>query len=203
MKLIASLTSPYARKIRVILAEKALPFELDVDIPWNADTRVPQTNPLGKVPVLVADDGRAWFDSPVSAEYLELLGADPSVIPADRAAAVAVRQTEALADGITDAAVAAFLERQRPEAQRSEDVLARQCGKIERALSTLADRAEARDGLNGETISLGDVAAGCALAYLDLRHPSIDWRQREPRLARYAEPLLARSSFVSTAPPKG
>ena len=203
MKLIASLTSPYARKIRVILAEKALPFELDVDIPWNADTRVPQTNPLGKVPVLVADDGRAWFDSPVIAEYLELLGADPIVIPADRAAAVTVRQTEALADGITDAAVAAFLERQRPEAQRSEDVLARQCGKIERALSTLADRAEARDGLNGETISLGDVAAGCALAYLDLRHPSIDWRQREPRLARYAEPLLARPSFVSTEPPKG
>lgn len=203
VKLIASLTSPYARKIRVTFAEKNLAFELEVDIPWSADTRVPQSNPLGKVPVLVADDGRVWFDSPVIAEYLDLLGVAPQLIPDDRKAALAVRQTEALADGITDAAVAAFLENNRPEAQRSEATLTRQHGKIERALSVLADRVEARDGLNGETISLGDVAAGCAVAYLDLRHPGIDWRQREPRLARYAGPLLARPSFVSTEPPAG
>ena len=201
MKLIASLTSPYARKIRVILAEKALPFDLDVDIPWNADTRVPHFNPLGKVPVLMADDGRAWFDSPVIAEYLEIFNVDPVMIPADRKLALAVRQTEALADGITDAAVAAFLENSRPEAQRSEATTTRQREKIERALSALADRVEARDGLNGAAISLGDVTVGCALAYLDLRHPGIDWRQREPRLTRYAETLLARPSFVSTAPP--
>ncbi len=203
VKLIASLTSPYARKIRVILAEKNLPFELEVDIPWSADTRVPQLNPLGKVPVLLADDGRAWFDSPVIAEYLDILGVAPQMIPADRKAALPVRQTEALADGITDAAVAAFLENNRPEAQRSEATLARQHDKIERALSLLADRIVARDGLNGETISLGDVAAGCALGYLDLRHPALDWRQKEPRLTGYGETMLARPSFVSTEPPAG
>lgn len=113
MKLVASLTSPYARKIRVALAEKNLPFELEVDIPWLADTRVPSYNPLGKVPALVADDGELWFDSPVIAEYLDTL-AGPLLLPADRAAALPVRQAEALADGITDAAVAAFLESHRP-----------------------------------------------------------------------------------------
>ena len=90
MKLVASLTSPYARKIRVALAEKSLPFELEVDIPWLADTRVPSYNPLGKVPALVADDGELWFDSPVIAEYLDTL-AGPLLLPADRAAALSVR----------------------------------------------------------------------------------------------------------------
>ena len=80
MKLVASLTSPYARKIRVVLAEKGLPFELAVDIPWLADTRVPGYNPLGKVPALVADDGEVWFDSPVIAEYLDTL-AGPALLP--------------------------------------------------------------------------------------------------------------------------
>ena len=108
MKLIVSLTSPYARKIRIVLAEKGLPFDQEVDIPWLAETHVPDFNPLGKVPALVADDGEVWYDSPVIAEYLETLGG-PALLPADRLAALPVRQAEALADGITDAAVAAFL----------------------------------------------------------------------------------------------
>ena len=105
MKLLASLTSPYARKIRVILAEKALPFELVVDSPWEANTRIPELNPLGKVPVLVADSGETFFDSPVIAGYLDTLGAPPALLPGDALDAVRVRQTEALADGVTDAAV--------------------------------------------------------------------------------------------------
>ncbi|MBX3679891.1 glutathione S-transferase [Cognatazoarcus halotolerans] len=202
MKLIASLTSPYARKIRVILAEKGLPFQLEIDIPWSPDTHVPQYNPLGKVPVLVASDGRVWFDSPVIAEYLELLGVAPVLIPADRRAALDVRQTEALADGITDAAVAAFLEANRPDDERSDTALARQREKILRGLNALSAHVQSRNGLNGDGLSLGDVAAGCALAYLDLRQPTIDWRHRHPVLATYAEALLARPSFVSTEPPK-
>ena len=108
MKLIASLTSPYARKIRIAIAEKGLTCALEVDIPWLPETNVPAYNPLGKVPALVADDGEVWYDSPVISLYLETLGGPP-LMPVDRIANLPVRQTEALADGITDAAVTAFL----------------------------------------------------------------------------------------------
>jgi glutathione S-transferase len=200
MKLVASLTSPYARKIRVVLAEKQLPFELEVDIPWNADTRVPDYNPLGKVPALVADDGRVWFDSPVVAGYLETLGG-PSLIPAEPLAALAVRQSEALADGILDAAVAHFLEAKRPPVQQDTASLARQMGKLERGLAALEDRARQGEGLNGPQLCLGDVAAGCALGYLDFRFPGLDWRSGRPTLAALAGRLFARPSFATTLPP--
>lgn len=200
MKLIASLTSPYARKIRILLAEKEIPFDLEVDIPWNADSRVPEYNPLGKVPVLVAADGECWFDSPVIAAYLDsLMG--PAFIPGETYAALVVRQAEALADGITDAAVAAMLERNRPSQQQGEGVILRQMGKVARGLDALEARAQAGKGLGGADPSLGDVAAGCALAYLDFRHPDVDWRRGHPTLAALAERLFARPSFAGTAPP--
>ncbi|ATE61550.1 glutathione S-transferase [Thauera sinica] len=201
MKLVASLTSPYARKIRVILAEKGLPFELVVDSPWEAGTRVPTVNPLGKVPALVTDGGEVFFDSPVIAGYLETLGAGPRLLPADALAAVRVRQHEALADGITDAAVAALLESRRPDGERSEREIARQLEKVDRALAELERRAAGRTWLDGADMHLGDVAAGCALGYLDLRFPRIDWRGRHPALAALAERLFARASFAGTMPP--
>ncbi|WP_332673447.1 glutathione S-transferase [Aromatoleum sp.] len=203
MKLFASLTSPYARKIRILLAEKRLPFELVVDSPWEANTRVPDINPLGKVPALVTDDGEIFFDSPVIAGYLETLDASPAMLPEDRLDAVRVRQTEALADGVVDAAVATVLEARRPEAQRSESEAARQLDKIERSLAELERRADGRQWLHGDNLGLGDVAVGVALAYLDLRRPELDWRARHPRLAALAERLFARASFADTKPPVG
>jgi len=203
MKLFASLTSPYARKIRIILAEKRLPFELVVDSPWEANTRVPEVNPLGKVPALVTDDGEVFFDSPVIAGYLETLNAAPALLPEDPLEAVRVRQLEALADGITDAAVATVLEGRRPEAQRSETEVARQIDKIERSLAELERRANGRQWLHGNALSLGDIAAGSALAYLDLRRPEFDWRAQHPLLATLAERLFARESFAATKPPVG
>lgn len=200
MKLVVSLTSPYARKIRVVLAEKALPFEQIVDIPWVPETHVPDYNPLGKVPALVADDGQEWFDSPVIAEYLETLGG-PELIPAERLAALQVRQSEALADGITDAAVAAFLESRRPLPKQDHANIQRQLDKIRRGLAALETRLEQRLGLGDEALSIADIAAGCALGYLDLRLAEFNWRSRHTALAAWAEPLLARSSFVSTTPP--
>lgn len=200
MKLVASLTSPYARKIRVALAEKSLPFELEVDIPWLADTRVPSYNPLGKVPALVADDGELWFDSPVIAEYLDTL-AGPLLLPADRAAALPVRQAEALADGITDAAVAAFLEGMRPAERQDPAAIERQLGKIGRGLTALEARVAQRKGCAGEALSIADIAIGCTLGYLDFRFAHLDWRAAHPQLAAWADGLLARPSFTSTAPP--
>ena len=200
MKLVASLTSPYARKIRVALAEKSLPFELEVDIPWLADTRVPDYNPLGKVPALVADDGELWFDSPVIAEYLDTL-AGPLLLPADRTAALPVRQAEALADGITDAAVAAFLEGMRPAERQDPAAIDRQLGKISRGLAALEQRVAQRKGCAGEALSIADIAIGCTLGYLDLRFAHLGWRASHPQLAAWAAGLLARPSFTTTAPP--
>jgi len=201
MRLVCSLTSPYARKIRVMLAEKKLPFELVEDVPWNPDTRVPEFNPLGKVPALVANDGRIWFDSPVIAEYLDTEYPAPQMLPADRRTALPVRQSEALADGITDAAVAVFLERKRPAAQQDSATVERQLGKIERGLAALARRVHEADGLNHGQLSVADIAAGCMLGYLDFRFAEIDWRGTHPTLAQYADKLLARASFEETVPP--
>ena len=200
MKLIASLTSPYARKIRVVLAEKGLPFELEVDIPWLADTRVPGYNPLGKVPALVADDGEVWFDSPVIAEYLDTL-AGPLLLPADRTAALPVRQAEALADGITDAAVAAFLEGMRPAERQDPAAIERQLGKISRGLTALEARVAQRKGCAGEALTIADIAIGCTLGYLDFRFAHLGWRAAHPQLAAWADGLLARPSFTASAPP--
>ena len=200
MKLVASLTSPYARKIRVALAEKSLPFELEVDIPWLADTRVPDYNPLGKVPALVADDGEVWFDSPVIAEYLDTL-AGPLLLPADRTAALPVRQAEALADGITDAAVAAFLEGMRPAERQDPASIERQLGKIHRGLAALEQRLAQRKGLGGAVLGVADIAAGCTLGYLDFRFAHLGWRAAHPQLAAWADGLLARPSFTASAPP--
>ena len=200
MKLVASLTSPYARKIRVALAEKNLPFELEVDIPWLADTRVPSYNPLGKVPALVADDGELWFDSPVIAEYLDTL-AGPLLLPADRTAALPVRQAEALADGITDAAVAAFLEGMRPAERQDPAAIERQLGKISRGLTALEARVAQRKGCAGEALTIADIAIGCTLGYLDFRFAHLGWRAAHPQLAAWADGLLARPSFTASAPP--
>ena len=203
MKLLASLTSPYTRKIRIVLAEKALPFELVVDSPWEANTRIPEVNPLGKVPVLIADSGETFYDSPVIAGYLETLGAAPALLPADALDAVRVRQTEALADGVTDAAVTALLESRRPDGERSAREIARQKDKIDRGLAELERRLDDRHWFNGGAMQLGDIAAAVALAYLDLRFPDLDWRARHPGLVPFADRLFERDSFKGTQPPAG
>ena len=167
---------------------------------WLAETNVPDYNPLGKVPVLVADDGEVWFDSPVIAEYLETLGG-PALLPADRVASLPVRQSEALADRITDAAVSAFLEMRRPAPQQDAATLERQITKIRRGLGALEERFAARKGFGGDTLTLADIAVGCALGYLDLRFAHLDWRAGRPALAAWAAGLLARPSFVASVPP--
>jgi len=200
MKLTASPTSPYARKIRILLAEKHIDFELLEDSPWESDSGVPAINPLGKVPVLETDDKEVFFDSPVIAGYIEALDLPPHFIPSDNMAAVRVRQTEALADGILDAALLVRLESLRPvEAQLAESV-ERQKHKIERALVSLESRLEPGHWFHQDKMSLADIAVGCALEYLDFRLADMGWRTRYPRLADFAVRIGERPSFVSTRP---
>lgn len=201
MKLLASLTSPYARKVRIALAEKKIDYDLIEASPWENANEIAQCNPLGKIPVLVLEDGTALFDSRVIVEYLDAVSPVSRLIPEPSRQRIAVKRWEALADGICDAAMLIAHERRRPARQQSRKQVAHQQEKIVRAVDALARELEERPWCNGEGYSLADIATGCALGYLDLRHAEIEWRERHPNLARLAERLAARPSFADTAPP--
>ena len=200
MKLIASLTSPFARKVRIVVAEKHIDCELVLDIPWNADTHVPDYNPLGKIPVLILDDGTNLFDSRVIAEYLDHASPVGSMLPKESHSRILTKRWEALADGISDAAAAIFLERKRPETPAGNEWIVRQQGKVTRGLAAMADALGEQAWCVGERFSLGDIAVGCTLGYIDLRFPEINWRETHPNLARLALKLADRASFKTTAP---
>ncbi len=200
MKLIASPTSPYARKVRIALAEKKIDCEFVDDSPWSPETKVTDHNPLGKVPVLVLDDGTSLYDSRVIVEYLDTVSPVSRLIPEPSRQRIAVRRWEALADGICDAAVAVVLEGKRPAEHQSREWIARQREKIDRGVRELAGELEDKPWCNGEAYTLADIAAGCALGYLDLRHPDIGWRNAYPNLLKLAEKLSKRQSFQDSAP---
>ena len=126
MKLVGSYTSPFVRKLSILLLEKGITFEFINELPYNADNGVAQFNPLGKVPVLVTEEGECWFDSPIIAEYIELMNVAPAMLPRDPLESLRVRKIEALADGIMDAGLVSVREQARPAAQQSEDELLRQ-----------------------------------------------------------------------------
>lgn len=201
MKLIASLSSPYARKVRIVLAEKKIDCPVEVDIPWNADSRVADYNPLGKVPVLELDDGMPLYDSRVIVEYLDNVSPVSRLLPEGNRQLILTRRWEALADGIIDAAAAIVIERRRPAAQQSDDWIARQRGKIDRGLAALSQDLGERAWCHGDAYSLADIAVGCCLGYLDFRFPALEWHQRYPNLEALQQKLEARQSFIDTRPP--
>lgn len=201
MKLIASPRSPYARKVRIALAEKKIDCELVNDLPWEATSDVTTYNPLGKVPVLVLDDGTSIYDSRVIVEYLDTVSPVSRLIPEPGRQRIAVKRWEALADGICDAAVAIVVEGWRPARQQSKEWIERQRGKIARGVEELANELGDKPWCNGEAYTLADIAAGCALAYLDLRHPDTGWRSEYPNLLKLADKLAKRPSFQDSAPP--
>mgnify|MGYP001765193674 CR=1 FL=1 len=200
MKLISSPTTPFGRKVRIVLLEKKIPFELLMDVPWSAETQVGNFNPLGKVPVLVMKDGETLYDSRVIVEYLEHVSPVGHLIPADAGSRIETRKIEALADGITDAAALIFLEFKRPEEQRSQDWMLRQQAKVFKGLEALAEALGQRLNFVGNKLSLADIAAGCCLGYLDFRFPDIKWREAHPNLAAFYDKLSSRASFKETVP---
>ncbi|KAB2313433.1 glutathione S-transferase [Betaproteobacteria bacterium SCN2] len=200
MKLITSPTTPFGRKVRIVLLEKKIPFELVNDIPWNADTQVGTFNPLGKVPVLVLKDGETLFDSRVIVEYLEHVSPVGHLLPQDPSSRIRVRKIEALADGVTDAAALVFLEFKRPESQQSRDWMLRQQGKVFKGLEALSETLGEGQLFLGNKLTLADIAAGCCLGYLDFRFPDIKWRDAHANLAAFYEKVGARPSFRETIP---
>ena len=199
MKLVASKTSPYARKIRVILAEKKLAFEFVPENVWDPATRILDFNPLGKVPALVTDEGDALFDSPVIAEYLDGLGGT-RLIPGAGLERARVKRQEALGDGIADAGIAVFLERKRDAARQDGVWIGRQLTKVDNGIAALARELGDKPFLGGDAPSLGDIACGCALFWAEFRIPELGWRAKQPSLDSWAKRLEARPSFASTRP---
>jgi glutathione S-transferase len=204
MKLIGSLTSPYVRKVRVVMAEKKLDFQFVLEDPWASDAML-KFNPLGKVPCLVMEGGEAVFDSRVIVEYLDTLSPVGKLIPASGRERVEVRTWEALADGVLDCAVDARMEQVWPgrsAEQRSAAWVARHMSRVEAALAAMSRGLGERTWCTGGTqLTLADIAVGCALGYLDFRFGSIDWRGAHANLARLYDKLQARPSFVETRPP--
>ena len=201
MKLIGSYTSPFVRKISVILLEKGITFEFINELPYNQTNGVAQYNPLGKVPALVTDEGECWYDSPVIASYLESLDIAPALLPADPKVALYIRQIEALADGIMDAALVSVREQTRPAAQQSPEELVRQREKISRGLDAL--EAYLADGtLKTHEVNLATIATACAIDYLNFRRVAPGWCVERPQLVKLVETLFQRESFARTEPPK-
>jgi len=200
MKLIGSLTSPYVRKIRIVLAEKKIDFDLVLDSPWVEGNQVVAVNPLGKVPVLVLDDESPLYDSRVIAEYLDTVAPNNRLIPASGRERISVKRWEALADGILDAAVAAFLESRRPDGERSPSWIERQREKIMRALRVMSDDLGEQPWCHGNNLSLADISAGCALGYVSFRLGDIRWTEQYPDLAHLYEKLMQRPAFAETVP---
>jgi glutathione S-transferase len=201
MKLIGSMTSPYVRKVRIVLAEKKIECAHVPEDVWSPDTTIKESNPLGKVPCLVMEDGGAVFDSRVIVEYLDTINPVNRLIPQGGRARVEVRCWEALADGICDAAILARLESNRPAGEKSQKWIDRQLGKVDSSLAAMARGLEDKPWCSGNAFTLADVACGMALGYLSFRFAHIEWRKQYPNLARLDDKLSARQSFIDTAPP--
>lgn len=201
MKLIGSNSSPYVRKVRIVMAEKKIDYQYELEDVWSAGSSISQSNPLGKIPCLIMDDGGAVFDSRVIVEYLDNLTPVHRLVPPNGRSRVEVKTWEALADGLLDAAILVRLEQtQRADGQRSPAWISRQMGKIEAALQAmstgLGDKPWCADG----KYTLADVALGCALGYLDFRFSQLGWRAQFSNLARHGDKLFARQSFIDTMP---
>jgi Glutathione S-transferase len=203
MKLLASLTSPFARKVRIVLMEKHVDFELEVVNPWEGGNPIINHNPLSQVPTLVLDDGTGVFDSRVIAEYLDAMSPAVKLLPEPGRQRMLVRRIEALADGVSEAAAKIFLERKRPEDKRDAAWCGAQRATVERGLGVLERELGEKEWFHGHNLSLADIAVGCSLGYLDLRFgDEIEWRRGHPGLAQHMDKLLARPSFAETVPPR-
>lgn len=200
MKLIGTKTSPFVRKVRVLLAEKRLSYEFVEDNVWSADTKVPNFNPLNKVPALQLDAGESIYDSAVIAEYLDGISGG-EYLPKPPAERARVKCQEALGDGIADAGITVFLERKRDAARQDAAWMGRQLDKMNAAIASLSGTLGSQPYLGGAQMNLGDIACACGLFWAEFRMPELRWRDQYSNLKAWAERMEARASFASTQPP--
>ena len=198
MKLRFSPTSPYVRKVTVMAHETRLAgrFELVATNVWDSASDIGADNPLGKVPALILDDATVLFDSPVICEYLDGLHDGAKLFPPPGPVRWAALRLQALADGALDASLLRLLESKRETALQSVAWSERQKAATGRTLDTLEREAAVLDG----KLTIGVIAVGCLLGYLDFRFAGDNWRDGRPRLAAWYEGFAARDSMTATLP---
>jgi glutathione S-transferase len=201
MKLIASYTSPYARKARIICAERNIQFEMVEDNPWNADAKIRAANPLGRVPALVLANGTALFDSRVICEYLDETFPGARLTPTNGVDRYLVKRMEALGDGIVDSGIYIFLERKREESVRNIDMIHRRISQINASLDEAQKLVAGRAFAIGNSLSMADIALCAGLAWIEFRLGDLNGLKNHPALATYFAAINDRPSFVSTRPP--
>jgi glutathione S-transferase len=199
-RLISATPSPYARKVRIALAEKAIPFELITEVPWDSTTATPRYNPLEKLPILLLGDDSSVYESSFILEFLEAKHPKPPLLPLDVDERLAARKFEVLCDGVCDAVVLTFFERRRPTCCQSKEWSARQRRKIEGGVREMARLVGDRQWAAGDRFSVGDIAVGTALTYLGVRLADFDWRALHPALAKYCDRMEQRPSFAGSRP---
>ena len=199
MKGYASHYSPFARKVRVAAIETGQGEAIDwtmVDL-LDRPAVLGQTNPLDQVPVIVMADGAALYDSPVICQYLDSLHNGSKLYPPDGPARWTALRLEALGDGLAAACAAIAGERRRPEDRRHDPFIVGQSRKIDGALAALEDEVDRLDG----PLGIAQIAAACAIGYMEVRECAPGWREPRPRLAAWYDAFRDRPSMRRTAPP--
>ncbi|MDH3318266.1 MAG: glutathione S-transferase N-terminal domain-containing protein [Betaproteobacteria bacterium] len=201
MKLLSAPASPFARKVRIVLAEKRIDCDIETVDVQPQENPVNAHNPLGKIPTLVLDDGTAIYDSRVIVEFLDNMTANNRLIPKDNRERIAVRRWEALADGVLDAGLLIRYESLRPAGEQSAAWIAKQTSRVRRGLAQLQSDLGAQPWCQGERYTLADVALGCCLGWIGFRKPAgIDWRAGYEDLAKHYDKLMERPAFADTVP---
>ena len=201
MKLFHNIASPFVRKVRVLAAETGLASRIElvqsVFTPVSPDTDLFASNPLGKIPTLMLDDGTALYDSRVICEYLDSLHTGRKMFPSECEARWAALARQSLGDGILDAAVGTRYELALREPSRQwPEWIENQRQKYRRSLDALEAEAATLEG----SIDIGVITAACALGYLDFRYPDEGWRDTRPGLAQWYASFTERDSMRSTTP---
>ena len=198
MQLFYSFTSPYARKVRVVLLEKGIVFE-GIDV-TQSEVQPSSVNPLGKVPTLVMADGTALYDSAVITETLDALYPLPKLIPDEPLARATVRRWEALADGVCDVLIPVVFDGRRPVEHQDISYCEKLLSKVRKALEYIERSVSGRQYLHDEGFSLADVAVVSMLGYVNLRRPDL-LESSYVELKRYHGEQLERPSLRETIPP--
>ena len=199
MKLRYSPTSPYVRKVSVTLIETGLDNKIEriATSVWDPKTDIGKDNPLGKIPTLITDDGAVLYDSPVICEYLDSLHEGPKLFPASGEARWRALRLQALGDGMSDAGILRLLEGRRPKELQWDKWVERQSNSVARSMDALEEEA---DAMAKAPVTIGHIAVGCSIGWLDYRFPDLGWRKDRPALADWYEEFAERKSMRATAP---
>ncbi|MGI4941984.1 MAG: glutathione S-transferase C-terminal domain-containing protein, partial [Janthinobacterium lividum] len=170
------------------------------EVPWDSTTQTPRHNPLEKLPVLLLEDGGSVYESRFILEWIEAKHPEPPMLPEDLDARLFARRVEVVVDGVCDALVALFWERNRDPDKQSAEWQARQMRKVDGGMRALAEWAGTRAFVVGERFGLADIATGTVCRYLDVRFPDYPWRRNHPDLSDYSDRMERRPSFQGSVP---